>query len=114
MSYIDPERFSVNQRKNLQTLHFSKMKTRNFDDQLNSCVPAICTYNPNFEAISTNKSRKLNSFYLDLVKPDENHKKNYLLVQKMWRSYNVSIDYSTVNFKSFPVTIKCKNDEIMF
>ena len=96
VSYLDPEQLSRNERKNLHSLNFSKMRTRNYDDYLGSkFVPAVATYNPNFEAISTSKK------VIIPYKHEEAYKKNKLLVQKMWRSYHVSMDYKTVKFKSF-------------
>jgi len=56
LSYIEPNQYTLNQRKNLQSPNFRKMKTRNFNENIYSNVPAVCTYSPNFDAISISRN----------------------------------------------------------
>ena len=58
ISYIEPDDYNKNHRKNLKSIDFNKMKKRNFDGFIKSnVVPAVCTYSPNYDSIYSTKNQ---------------------------------------------------------
>jgi hypothetical protein len=97
ISYLEP----VNYTSRSKGLDFNKMKFRSDLDLLTpNCLdnPTICYYQPKYEFVLKNYNSPKGSVKFGPQKKVAN--KNYL-VQKMWRSYDVTSDYKLVQLKSF-------------
>jgi len=66
--------------------------------------PSPCSYHPNINSIEKNDTscNKYLFIYLAVIyKTEDKFKKKHYLVQKMWKSYNATIDYRIVQLKSY-------------
>jgi hypothetical protein len=94
LSYIEPVVYIPNPHKGVD---FSKMMDRNATNILHSnyANPGVCYYQPNYDSVSKRSPKAI--FH------DKNHidlkKDKHLIIQKLWRSYEVSSEYKTVKFK---------------
>ena len=101
-SYIEPFNYEKLDKKTIKSVDFAKMNERNNIMINNSPGPAVCTYNPKFNAISSNALRSILIFNLDIktLKVKLYESKQYI-IQKLWRSYNVGLDYKTVQLEAY-------------
>lgn len=95
LSYIEPVNYLSTPGKGLD---FSKMKERNFNDILNSNIsnPGVCYYQPKYDLIY----RKSPKAIFHIKDPADQISNKNLIIQKLWRSYEVSSDYKTVKLVS--------------
>lgn len=94
LSYIDPYVEKIQNK----SPDFNKMSHRNENDLLNMNSvgnPSICYYEPNYNYVLKSPPKS----DLKFTHSKKFYSRKYL-VQKMWRSYNVSSDYKLVQIKS--------------
>ena len=74
------------------------MKSRIGNFEIVNPNPSVCYYNPNYNYLEKNVSSKIHFFKLVVPFKKKTFDKNnkYYLIQKLWRSYDVSSDYKTV------------------
>jgi hypothetical protein len=94
LSYIEPVVYNPNPHKGVD---FSKMMDRNSNDIFNSnyANPGVCYYQPKYDSVF---KRSPNAIFYDKNHIDMKNDK-HLIINKLWRSYEVSSDYKTVKFK---------------
>lgn len=81
--------FSIYSKKNV--IDFSKMSERG--EKLEKFrSPGICYYQPKYDLVETKQT--IIPFKVKTNKKDPRYR-----IQKLWRSYNVSKEYKTVNLK---------------
>jgi len=71
------------------------MTPREFSFEVASSNPAVCYYNPNYNYLDKSPSA------LPFSNKNQNKKTKQLLIQKLWRSYDVSSDYRTVELQTY-------------
>ena len=80
----------------------SKIKSRQSNFEINNHNPSICYYNPNYKYLNKNIAGRIIFILAIRFKKKEKSKHNkFFLIQKLWRSYNVSSDYKTVQLESY-------------
>lgn len=65
-------------------------------------VPSICSYSPKYNSIEKNLG--CCNLLLNLDTKYDKNKKLYekkLLLQKMWKSYNINLDFKVIKLKSY-------------
>jgi hypothetical protein len=97
ISYLEPFDY-VSKNKGINFEKMSERQDTDIKQKLNSAsTPSICYYQPKYDYVMKTSPRaiKFNT------KEKQKYKNKKYLVQKMWRSYDVSTDYKLVKLKSY-------------
>lgn len=96
ISYLEPHDY-IKKNKGIK---FEKMSDRKENELINISSlgnPSICYYKPNYEYVLKKSPRSIKFS----PKSDKKDISKQYLIQKMWRSYDVSTDYKLVKLKSY-------------
>jgi len=93
LTYIEPA-YSFSKEKIDKTFDLKKMKARYFNFATVNSIPSIGYYKPNYNYLD-NHIPSIIPF-----KKKRNKDNKYMLIQKLWRSYQVSSDYKTVKLNN--------------
>jgi len=91
LTYLEPTDLMKDQKK---IVDFNKMKARNFNFEVASTNPSVSYYNPNYDYLNKNVAS------IPLGKSKDKGNSKFMMIQKLWRSYNVQSDYRTVPLKT--------------